>query len=527
MAARAAGLLLAFVALMAAFPGLAAAATVVPVVSAPSGPGAVSLVRAVKAPAGWSTEPVKVYPAGRVYEKIDGRDQTYLGFGLVEMTNLILKSADGSDGADIEVYDMGRPENALGVFAQQHRGPKAVYVDIGGAEGVNAGGQVAFWKDRFYAKIDRLSRKQAGEDKGSLLLSLARDVAGTISASPPVDRLVAPLPTRGRVPHSEGFTLAGYMGYAGLSSVRHARYNTDGREVTLFAMPTESPMAAIASVAAAEKANRQLTGVGYGGIVLERRYLGTVCLVRTDRYVVGSVDEIEGAGSTSLLRGLARYLCAHPTRIKDTMGMAPPPEAVVLFDGRSLGAWTIQDTTKPAAWRIENGYAQVQGGDITTKQLFTDCRLHVEFWCPSAPDAPWQSRGNSGVYLQGSYEVQVLDSYAVDPMQMGDCGAIYGVSLPRVNACRPAEEWQTYDIVFRAPRYDAKGNLERPAHFVTVYQNGVLIQANVDVPGPTTSAMARADLSKPGPLMLQDHGCPVRYRNIWTVPLKSAARGAK
>ena len=120
------------------------------------------------------------------------------------------------------------------------------------------------------------------------------------------------------------------------------------------------------------------------------------------------------------------------------MGMAPPPEAVVLFDGKSLDAWTVQDTTKPAAWRIENGYAEVRGGDITTKRLFEDCRVHVEFLCPESPGAPWQSRGNSGVYLQGSYEVQVLDSYGVDPMQMGDCGAIYGVSLPRVNACRPA-----------------------------------------------------------------------------------------
>lgn len=155
---------------------------------------------------------------------------------------------------------------------------------------------------------------------------------------------------------------------------------------------------------------------------------------------------------------------------------------------------------------------QVQGGSIRTKQVFDDCQLHVEFWLPLMPEARGQARANSGVYLQGRYEVQVLDSYGLDS-QNNDCGAIYGVAAPLVNACRPPQHWQSYDIIFRAPKFDETGKVISKAR-ITVLQNGVLIQENVDVLGITTAGVS-GDLKTPGPIMLQDHGNAVRYRNVW------------
>ncbi len=193
-----------------------------------------------------------------------------------------------------------------------------------------------------------------------------------------------------------------------------------------------------------------------------------------------------------------------------------PADAMVLFDGKDLSNWTYMDG-RPAGWKVDNGYMQVQGGNIRTKREFGDCQVHVEFWLPLMADAHGQARANSGVYIQGSYEVQVLDSYGLKS-QPNDCGAIYGVAAPAVNACRPPEQWQTYDIFFRAPRFDEKGAKVANAR-MSVMHNGVLIHEAVAVPGPTTAAMDR-DLTKPGPLMLQDHGNAVRYRNVWVRELK-------
>jgi Domain of Unknown Function (DUF1080) len=195
----------------------------------------------------------------------------------------------------------------------------------------------------------------------------------------------------------------------------------------------------------------------------------------------------------------------------------PPSDAVVLFDGKDLSQWQHKDGSA-AKWKVENGYAEVvpKAGFIYTKQPFGDCQLHVEFREPTPPHGDSQDRGNSGVFLQGLYEVQVLDSYDNKTYADGQASAIYGQYPPLVNAARPPGEWQSYDIIFHAPRFSADGKLLRPARF-TVLQNGVLTQDNVEPVGPTEHGERPPYKQTPEklPLALQDHGDPVRYRNIW------------
>lgn len=193
---------------------------------------------------------------------------------------------------------------------------------------------------------------------------------------------------------------------------------------------------------------------------------------------------------------------------------ARPADAIVLFDGSSLSEWVSASSNGPAKWKVENGYMEVVPGtgNICTKREFGDCQLHIEFWLPLMADAKGQARANSGVYLQGKFEIQVLDSYGLKS-QDNDCGAIYGVAAPLVNACRPPEQWQTYDIVFHAPKFDAEGKQTSKAR-LTVFQNGVLIHDNLEVPGATAAALG-SEKAAIGPIMLQDHGNRVRYRNIW------------
>lgn len=196
--------------------------------------------------------------------------------------------------------------------------------------------------------------------------------------------------------------------------------------------------------------------------------------------------------------------------------LPPPRDAVVLFDGRDLSGWVKRGSGEPATWKVADGVMTAGGGDIVTKERFRDFQLHVEFKVPLMPNARGQGRGNSGVYLHGLYEIQVLDSYGLVP-GTGDCGAIYGQTPPMANACRPPEEWQSYDILFRAPRYDESGKqIARPR--VSVLQNGIWIHDNVEIQGPTTASMP-GDPRQPGPIMLQDHGSPVQYRNLWVRPL--------
>jgi hypothetical protein len=198
--------------------------------------------------------------------------------------------------------------------------------------------------------------------------------------------------------------------------------------------------------------------------------------------------------------------------------MVPPPKnAVVLFDGNDLSKWVARNGGE-AKWEVKEGYVQVvpKTGDIHTKEPFTDFQLHVEFWLPHMPEAKGQARANSGVYLQGRYEVQVLDSYGLSS-QDNDCGGIYKVAAPLVNACKKPERWQSYDIAFRAPRVDAHGQKKENAR-ATVFHNGVIIHNHLDIPGPTGGALA-TDETRPGPLLLQEHGNLVRYRNVWIVPV--------
>ena len=202
----------------------------------------------------------------------------------------------------------------------------------------------------------------------------------------------------------------------------------------------------------------------------------------------------------------------------DTRQAAPLSDAVVLCNGKDVSNWTTRDG-QPAGWKVEEGILHVvpRTGDIMSTERFTDFFLHLEFRCPDMPEATGQAKGNSGVYLQGRYEIQVLDSYGINIPGMGDCGAIYNQFAPLVNACKPPMVWQTYDVIFRAARVGEAGEVEEPVR-LTVLQNGRVIHNNVQLPGVTGGALDE-EVGEPGPLLLQDHGNLVAYRNIWVVPL--------
>lgn len=193
---------------------------------------------------------------------------------------------------------------------------------------------------------------------------------------------------------------------------------------------------------------------------------------------------------------------------------AQEPPKVVLFDGSDLTAWSSRNGGGAAPWTVSDGALVVvpNSGDIQTRQAYGDIQLHVEFWIPQTPTSnAEQDRGNSGIYLQGRYEVQVLDSYQHPLDGANDCGAIYELKNADVNAALPAETWQTYEITFRAPRWSGQTKSENAR--ISVIWNGQQAQSNVEVPAPTRLGDAEA----PGdaPLRLQDHGHGVRYRNIW------------
>ncbi|MDA0747756.1 MAG: DUF1080 domain-containing protein [bacterium] len=202
----------------------------------------------------------------------------------------------------------------------------------------------------------------------------------------------------------------------------------------------------------------------------------------------------------------------------NTLQASPPKDATVLFNGKDLSNWSKRGGGTPE-WKVDQGILHVvsRTGDIVSNESFTDFYLHIEFRCPDMPEATGQAKGNSGIFLHGIYEIQVLDSSGINIPGKGDCGAFYDQFAPLANACKPALEWQAYDIFFRAPRLSATGEMvENPR--ATVLLNGIVAQNNVQLLGPTGSA-SNMDIVASGPLRLQDHKDLVAYRNIWAVPL--------
>jgi len=197
--------------------------------------------------------------------------------------------------------------------------------------------------------------------------------------------------------------------------------------------------------------------------------------------------------------------------------VTPPSDAIVLFDGTDLSKWRDRDGGEHR-WKLENGelVAGGTGHDLYSVQPFGDVQLHLEWAAPLPARGDGQGRGNSGVFLMERYEVQVLDSYENDTYPDGQAAAIYGQNPPLINACRPPGEWQSYDIVFRRPRFDHSGALVKPAR-LTVIHNGVLVQDAFELVGGTMWLQPIPYAYHPDklPIFLQDHGNPVKYRNIW------------
>ena len=194
---------------------------------------------------------------------------------------------------------------------------------------------------------------------------------------------------------------------------------------------------------------------------------------------------------------------------------SPPADAISLFDGQDLSQWENAEN-----WTVQDGAMVCGKGMIRSKQRFGDCQLHIEWSAPTPPTGNGQGRGNSGVFMMGTYEIQVLDSYDNTTYPDGQAGAIYKQTPPMVNAMRPPGEWNTYDILWTAPRFESDGSLASPA-YVTLLHNGVVVLNHFELQGdtPFTRPPEYNAHDAEGPIALQDHGNPVRFRNIWVRPL--------
>jgi Domain of Unknown Function (DUF1080) len=232
-----------------------------------------------------------------------------------------------------------------------------------------------------------------------------------------------------------------------------------------------------------------------------------------------SVNHDLGYDDTPMLPGLPFHvhdpLRPHPAVVTPAAQVGgAPSDAIVLFDGKDLSQW---QTPQRGSWKVASGYLEVapNAGDFATKQKFGDVQLHVEWAAPVEIRGNSQNRGNSGIFLQGRYEVQVLDSYQNPTYADGQAGALYGQWPPLANATRKPGEWQSYDIVFEAPKFDG-GKLVKPA-YATVFLNGVLLHNHKELMGPTVHRQLAQYAAQPAEdsLVLQDHQQPVRYRNIW------------
>lgn len=249
---------------------------------------------------------------------------------------------------------------------------------------------------------------------------------------------------------------------------------------------------------------------------MKKQLLLLTCLLASTQFVTAQKKL-----NIDSLAGLLEVWVNVPVVTPGVNNTDAPSDATILYNGNSLAAFQKKDGS-PAGWKIDadGAITDIKGaGDLITKEAFGNCQLHIEFREPSEVKSSGQGRGNSGVYIMGKYEIQVLDSYNNPTYSNGQAGAVYKQHVPLVNASRKPGEWQSYDIVFTAPLFKENGDLESPAR-VTVIHNGVLIQNNVTILGPTDWVMKpvyKKHASKL-PLMLQDHGDdgnPISYRNIW------------
>ena len=249
---------------------------------------------------------------------------------------------------------------------------------------------------------------------------------------------------------------------------------------------------------------------------MKKQLLVLTCLLASTQFVTAQKKL-----NVDSLAGLLEVWVNVPLVTPGITNAGARSDATILYNGNGLGAFQKKDGS-PAGWKIDadGAVTDIKGaGDLITKEAFGNCQLHIEFREPSEVKSSGQGRGNSGVYLMGKYEIQVLDSYNNPTYSNGQAGAVYKQHVPLVNASRKPGEWQSYDIIFTAPLFKENGDLESPAR-VTVMHNGVLIQNNVTILG-TTDWVMKPKYEKHAsklPLMLQDHGDdgnPISYRNIW------------
>jgi hypothetical protein len=249
---------------------------------------------------------------------------------------------------------------------------------------------------------------------------------------------------------------------------------------------------------------------------MKKQLLVLTCLLASTQFVTAQKKL-----NIDSLAGLLEVWVNVPLVTPGQSNADAPSDATILYNGNGLGAFQKKDGS-PAGWKIDadGAITDIKGaGDLITKEAFGNCQLHIEFREPSEVKSSGQGRGNSGVYIMGKYEIQVLDSYNNPTYSNGQAGAVYKQHVPLVNASRKPGEWQSYDIIFTAPLFKDNGDLESPAR-VTVIHNGVLIQNNVTILGPTDWVMKPVYKKHAAklPLMLQDHGDdgnPISYRNIW------------